>query len=215
MHAVPEEPGKLPFGSVEHTVAIGAPPKLIEIVRFGAKLLPETSTVLPAGPTVGSRPALATIVVVPFARSRPSVAWTVHVPARSGGIWMEHGVPVSPGKVPVGSVEQLEATPKPPNVNEIAELAANPVPEVWTVDPTPPIVGASEIVGSTVNTLVTGRPAVPGIMLRLPEFAFDTKTWPVPLSNARASGSLPTARVATTALVVSEMALTVSEAEFP
>ena len=54
-----------------------------------------------------------------------------------------HAEPLVPGKVPFGSVEQVEATAIPANVKLIEEFAPNPVPDAATRELTTPLVGVS------------------------------------------------------------------------
>src|SRR5580693_7986051 len=71
----------------------------------------------------------------------PLDATTVSAPKGATGTVNVQGVPLVPGKLPVPSVAQEDATPMPAKEKEIVEFAGNPVPVAFTTVPAYPVVG--------------------------------------------------------------------------
>ena len=107
----------------------------------GLKPVPIALTTVPTGPLAGESVRLAVTEKPAVGELVPSVATTVLPPFVASGTVKVHGSPVVPGKAPVASVAQVEATAPPANVKLIPVDASMPVPEAVTTVPTLPLVG--------------------------------------------------------------------------
>jgi hypothetical protein len=168
--------------------------KVNEIELLAAKPLPEAVTTLPTMPLVGLRLKPATIVKLALLVLVPSVAVTLYAPVGNEGTVIVQPVPLDPGKLPFGSVMQLEATPVPLNVNEIVAFGAKAPPEARTTLAVGPEEGVSERwgVAGTVKVALAEIPGVNGITLSEFEPPLVTRTSFEFGSYATQPGPVPT-----------------------
>jgi hypothetical protein len=137
--------------AVEVVDATVVPSNFTVIAELAAKSEPDTvTTVEPAAPEVGLKIIETVTVKVAEAESEEaSVAVTVSAPEITDGT-----VKVTPDGIAPAAVEVVDATVDVPNFTVIAELAAKPLPETVTVEPTAPEVGFKLIAEVTVNVAV-------------------------------------------------------------
>jgi hypothetical protein len=133
--------GKLPLVLVEQVDPARAPANVKLIAAFGTNPDPRAATSTPIPPLIGSIDMLEFTANDAVAEPVPAEACMVAGPYGAAGTVSVQTVPLAPGKVPLESVEQIDAAGTPPKVNVTVELATNPVPSVVTVEPTTPLVG--------------------------------------------------------------------------
>jgi hypothetical protein len=151
LHPVADGPGKLPAPFVEHVERTLRPSsvKVIDVLALNPN--PETWRSVPTIPLPGLSPSVVFTKKIAEDSFVPLVAVTFSGPAADAGTGKEHAVPELPGKVPVASVVQREATTAPATVNVTACVAGKPTPIAFSVLPTATTLGVRKRAGSTVK----------------------------------------------------------------